>query len=321
MYVTTADAAPPPPDGPWVHEETPEDNVHPHHHHHHLQVTTIERTPAHVEIRLLGGFSVTVDGVTSPAHRWNRRSAAALVKVLALAPDHRLHREKVMDLLWPDESPIDCAPKLHKAAYFARRATGSDDAIVLRGEVVHLFPGATLTVDTVEFERLAKHAIADRDPQAARAALGWYRGELLPADRYDDWAHDRRELLHLRRLDVLRAAAEWRELTEAEPTDEEAHVRLMHAHIEAGDRGAALRQYEHLAHVLERDLGATPGPAARRARLDASALRVSPTATNTHDHLRAVLAELTQLMSRQDILLAELAELAAAGAATPALVA
>src|SRR4051794_39106548 len=43
-----------------------------------------------VEISLLGGFRVTVAGHQTPGRAWSRRSAAALVKILALAPGHRL---------------------------------------------------------------------------------------------------------------------------------------------------------------------------------------------------------------------------------------
>jgi DNA-binding SARP family transcriptional activator len=255
-----------------------------------------------VEISLLGGFRVTVAGHQTPGRAWSRRSAAALVKILALAPGHRLHREKMMDLLWPDESPERSAPRLHKAAHFARRAAGSDDAIVLRDDVVWLFPGAHVTVDAVRFEQLARKAVSENDPSLAREALDWYGGELLPADLYEDWAADRRESLHLRQLDVLRVIGEWRELTELDPTDERAHVELMQRHLDAGDGAAALRQYDYLERVLDRELGVTPGVAAREARAAAA---------NLDDRIEQMLAELARLETRQSELLAELS---AAGA-------
>ena len=55
-----------------------------------------------------------------------------LVKVLALAPEHWLHRDQVIETLWP-ELPYDAAlANLHKAAHFARRAIGESDAVVVR---------------------------------------------------------------------------------------------------------------------------------------------------------------------------------------------
>lgn len=255
----------------------------------------------------MGAFRVTVDGVPTASRGWARRSAAALVKVLALAPGHRLHREKLLDLLWPDEPVELSAPRLHKAAHYARRAAGRADAVVLSGDSVALFPGADVTVDALRFEELARVAVERGDERTAREALSWYRGELLPDDRYEDWAADRRELLHLRRLDVLRVVRAWRELAELEPTDEEAHVALMRNQLAHGDVDAALRQYGYLERVLERELGVKPGHAARRAfaRADARSARVD-----------ALLAELAEVVGRATEVVAELA---AVGAAPPAL--
>src|SRR5687768_9530465 len=95
-----------------------------------------------VEITLLGRFHVRVDGVDADADAWRRRHAAGLVKLLALEPSRRLHREQVIDALWPDDAVDEAAPKLHKAAHFARRGLGAPGGIVLRGESVALFPDA-----------------------------------------------------------------------------------------------------------------------------------------------------------------------------------
>ena len=57
-----------------------------------------------IQISLLGGFSVTIDGEPVP-DRWRLRKAKTLVKLLALAPGHRLHRDLVVDRLWPDAEP------------------------------------------------------------------------------------------------------------------------------------------------------------------------------------------------------------------------
>ena len=53
-----------------------------------------------VRVWLLGGFRVSVGSRSIPQQSWRLRKAATLVKLLALAADHRLHREQVMDILW-----------------------------------------------------------------------------------------------------------------------------------------------------------------------------------------------------------------------------
>ena len=84
-----------------------------------------------VEIVLLGDFAVRVDGRAVPAADRRRRQAAALVKLLALAPRRTLHREQVIDALWTELPIEEAAPRLHKAAHYARHSLGDPRALVL----------------------------------------------------------------------------------------------------------------------------------------------------------------------------------------------
>ena len=177
-----------------------------------------------IHITLLGRFEVTVDAVPVAASSWTRRHAAALVKVLAMAPGRRLHREQVIDLVWPDDTIEEAVPKLHKAAHFARRAIDVSNAVVLRGDNVALCPDSDTTVDVELFDDLARWALVDEDVGAARQALSMYGGELLPHDRYEAWAQERREQLQLRYLDLLRLDSRWEAVVEVDSSDELAHL-------------------------------------------------------------------------------------------------
>jgi DNA-binding SARP family transcriptional activator len=169
-----------------------------------------------IRVTLLGRFAVSVGGVPVAEAAWKRRHAAAVVKVLALAPGRRLHREQDIDLVWPDDTIAAAVPKLHKAAHYARHAIGVPDAVVLRGDQVLLCPGAAVTVDAAEFEELARRALAGAGTDAsdgasdgagvaaARRALALYAGELLPADRYEEWAEPRRDQFRRQHLELLR---------------------------------------------------------------------------------------------------------------------
>ena len=197
-----------------------------------------------LEVRLLGGFEVLRDGVPVPQDAWQHRRGAELVKVLALARAHRLHREQVIEALWPELSYDAALANLHKAAHFARRAIGESDAVVVHGGRVSLAPGSVVKTDVQRFE-------AEGDP-----AL--YSGELLPEDRYAEWAVEARERLRLAYLRGLRARGRWEEVVAEEPTDEEAHRSLMRRHADAGDRSAALRQFDRLNAALA-EVGLPPG--------------------------------------------------------------
>lgn len=71
------------------------------------------RASGDVAIGLLGGFLATVGGEPVAESLWRLRKGRELVKLLALAPDHRLHREQLMDALWPELDPAAAANNLH----------------------------------------------------------------------------------------------------------------------------------------------------------------------------------------------------------------
>jgi DNA-binding SARP family transcriptional activator len=220
-----------------------------------------------VTVRLLGGFEVVVGSTPVPAEAWSRRQAAALVKLLALAEHRRLRREQVIDALWRGLSVDAAAPRLHKAAHYARKALGDEPGtLLLRQDAVVLLPDAEVRVDVDEFRRLAALARTTRDAQAAEAALRTYGGDLLPEDAYEAWTEPIRSELRLAHLELLRLTGRWEDLLRHEPTDEGAHVALAREYADRGDARGALRQLERLEHALRRELGTSPGDDARRLR-------------------------------------------------------
>ncbi|MGK5115768.1 BREX system ATP-binding domain-containing protein, partial [Geodermatophilus sp. CPCC 205506] len=253
-----------------------------------------------LRIDLLGGFRVVVDGIPVPDDRWRRRSAAALVALLALAPGHRLVRDRVLTALWPDLTAADAAPRLHKAAHYARRWTGTPSALVLAGDAVALFPDARVTVDALRFEEHGRAALAAHDPAAAAAAADGYAGDLLPDDLYAAWTEEPRERLRLLHLDLLRLAGRWADVLAVDPADEQAHVAVARQLAEGGDRAAALRQFERLERALRQELGVGLGREAARFRAE---LLASGTAAAPREGGDAVVGredELTWIRSALD---------------------
>ena len=182
-----------------------------------------------VSVRSLGRFEVFVGGGVVPADAWRQRRAAELVKILSLARGQRLHREQIIDAPWPALAPKAGAANLHKAAHHARRALGSPEGIVLRGEQVALWPDATVEVDALRFEDDAAQAFGSGDPDACARVAETYGGELLLEDRYAVWVQDARGRLRHLYLQLLRRAGLWERVIDEEPMDEVAHRALMRA--------------------------------------------------------------------------------------------
>jgi predicted ATPase/DNA-binding SARP family transcriptional activator/DNA-binding CsgD family transcriptional regulator len=249
-------------------------------------------TPEAIRIKLLGGFSVSVGDRTVWKDAWRSRKAASLVKLLALAPGHRLHREQVMDLLWPDLGRMAASNNLRQALYTARQVLKPDSPdgsryLASQDESLVLCPGNSLWVDVEAFEQAASTARGSREPDTHEAALDLYAGELLPTDRYEEWAEQyRRPLrerylslllglarLHEERADLKSAAEALGRLISEEPTREEAHVRLMRLYALSGSKGDALAQYVQLEEILAKKLDTEPAASSRALREEIAAGR------------------------------------------------
>lgn len=109
----------------------------------------------------------------------------------------------------------------------------------------------------------------------------------------------------------------WSRLLEVDPTDEEAHRELMRTHLAAGNRQAAIRQFERLREVLRDELGVGPDPQTVELyeKVLASEGREAPTAA---ERARALLAWGMIHWKRNDLEEAERAALEARALAVDA---
>jgi len=139
-------------------------------------------------VHLLGGFRVAVGARAIPDKEWRLRKSRSLTKLLALAPGHQLHREQLLELLWPELSPSEAAHNLHQTLYMARRtlqpgARKPDRFLLLHEESIDLAPDGGLWIDIEAFESAAALARRRKDVESYRVALDLYGGELLPVGR------------------------------------------------------------------------------------------------------------------------------------------
>ncbi|MFD6554594.1 ATP-binding protein [Streptomyces sp. NPDC058398] len=247
-----------------------------------------------LRLHLFNGFRVTRDGGPALAERWPRPSAQALVKLLAVSPAHRLHREQAMGVCWPDADPQAAAGSLRVALHAARHALepelaprASSSYLVSDGGLLYLDP-ATVWIDADEAETSARAALADGGIDALTGALDRFTGEMLPEDRYARWADDRRARLtllreqlllrlageHLERGAPADAAAFAEQVLAASPAEEMAHRFLIDAWLRQGLRRRAVHQYHVCRDTLDTELGVRPGP--ETERLHRLALAAAP---------------------------------------------
>ena len=236
-----------------------------------------------LQVHLLGGFDVRIGDRQVPATIWRQRRAAGVVKLLALEAGHWLHREQLLDVLWPDLDPDSAANNLRGALHHARRGLETAGAPVntfLRRDRDGLLlgPADHVQVDVDAFTEAVSYAWQSVDPLVAEQAAALYRGVLLPEDPYEDWAEARREglrtsfltvlarlaRLHEERGEFAQAVAAHQRALVADPLDEATHAHLMRLHAQMGNAALALAQYARLQSLLERELGVSPEPETRR---------------------------------------------------------
>jgi DNA-binding SARP family transcriptional activator len=232
-----------------------------------------------LSIHLLGAFRVSVLGKLVEESQWPRPQAKLLIKLLAVEPKHQLHREQIIDAVWPELDEDSAAAKLHKIIYMARRAleprlrSGGDSQFILtRGQQVQLAAPGDVWIDAEGFEASSIRALQSGLAAECEAALSLYRGDLLSEDLYADWCIRRREQLRALRQDILiklgnvyvgqgdhkLAIIQFEKLVAAEPSNEEAHRELMRLYVLTGRRSEALRQFRRCCDALRADLDAEP---------------------------------------------------------------
>jgi DNA-binding SARP family transcriptional activator len=231
-----------------------------------------------LRVSLLGGFQVDRADLVTPITQWQRRSAKTLTKLLATAPGHALHREQVLELLWPGSSVDSALNSFGKALHAARRALQPGllprerSPYLLMVDSMVALDAEHVLVDADHFERLARDALRRRELGALESALVAYRGDLLPEDRYADWCAQRRDYLADLRVRLLLEAADLleargaynesadrlRTLLQQDSTREDVHRRLMRLYTEMGTPDQAVRQFHACEEVLQRELDFAP---------------------------------------------------------------
>ncbi|MFB7757879.1 AAA family ATPase, partial [Streptomyces sp. NPDC056121] len=230
------------------------------------------------------------------AERWTRPSAQTLVKLLAVVPDHQLHREQAMDICWPEADQQSATGSLRVALHAARRALepelaprASSSYLISDGALLRLDP-ATVRIDADEAETAARAALASGDAGDLAAALTMFTGELLPEDRYANWAQARRDHLvalreevqlalaaaHMAQGSHAEAVAVAEQVLAASPAEELAHRIVIDACLRQGLRRRAVHQYHVCRAALDAELGVRPGP--ETERLHRKALTAGPAA-------------------------------------------
>jgi DNA-binding SARP family transcriptional activator len=235
-----------------------------------------------LNIRLFGRLSVQAG--EQAVENLELRKVQELFCYLLLKRERPHPRETLADLLWSDGSSSQVKKGLRQVLWQLQTALGNyvgkEDAPVLlvESDWIQLNPQSDLWLDVAEFERaysqvqgIPGHQLNAAQVELLQMAVQLYQGELLEG-WYQDWCLDERVRFHdlyLAMLDKLMDYCEAQQDYETgliyelrilchDRARERTHRRVMRLHYLAGDRAAALRQYERCVAALDRELSVPP---------------------------------------------------------------
>ena len=225
-----------------------------------------------LKVNALGRFAVYRGDELIEDATWKRRKAKSVFKLLLLAPDHKLAKERVFEWLWPGQDPVRASNNLHRTLFILHRVLqpnlnrkSTSDYILLKDGTLTLNSDYIAWVDVEEFEQLIQlgrqqgHNLTHYE--SARAL---YQGDFLPEDLYEDWAIQKRNSLHITHTKLLQRIARLyvqrseynkaisclQDLLNLDHIDEEAQRELMRIYAQIGQRHKALQLYEQSREIL-----------------------------------------------------------------------
>jgi DNA-binding SARP family transcriptional activator len=230
-------------------------------------------------IRCFGPFEVVRDGRLLPASAFARRKALRLLQTLVLRRGAPMHRDELIELLWPGVPARSGANRLHgvlnvlRSALETGRSVGVSRYIVCRDNQYFFDTQAPHCVDLFDFlDLLASARVIQRQGGDERAlgpledAVALYRGDLFAGDTDSDSFDLLRVNLRHSYLDAVRAlvglrirwgqadsaVALMRTALEFEPEALDLHEALVTQLVRAGRISEARQQYDCCRAALRR---------------------------------------------------------------------
>lgn len=242
--------------------------------------STVERVPSASEglrVYLLGPPRVEVGNVRLQVPR---RQVRALLYRLA-AQSRLVPRERLCYLFWPDTPESRARRNLSRLLTHLRRSLPEPNLLISSGDRVGL-DAECVWCDLVTFDRLSSR---EEGTEPLSRAADLYRGPFLAgfslagAPEFETWVLQEQRDCERRYLGVLatlverhtarkehdRAIDYARRYLATDELAEDVHRRLIDLYAAAGNRSAALRQFERCTAILERELGVRPLPETRAA--------------------------------------------------------
>jgi DNA-binding SARP family transcriptional activator len=245
-----------------------------------------------IDINLFGKFQVRLDDQMFPDSGFRGKFSRLIIQTLAIQPGMKMRTEQLVDLLWPHLEGPNAKNRLYNTLHGIRTAfkkvgfAESSSFVLICGTSVELNSKFNIASDYSRFNALisvvrGKKDLAQRhgptnSPAIAtlEKAVALYTNDLLDTEVEYDWFSGPRQECKDRAVWALEQLVEWfrdngeyeraieyaRRLVSIEPSNEPAHLGLMHLFEKTGHVDRALLQFTACKRSLRRDLDRSPSP-------------------------------------------------------------
>ena len=235
---------------------------------------------ASLKVHCLGPFRVFINGEEVT---WRTTKARDLLAYLFHYREKPVHKDKILEDIWPNSIPERASALLHTNLYQLRKAIknlpGSHP--VNHKSKQYQLEQNIISSDLDIFLKLTNYTSSDSEVSPEEVpyleqAVSMYQGEYLENLDYQ-WITEERERLNQIYLSLLEklsyyymkngelgwAATCLRAILHLNPLLEEMHVLLMKVYSRQGDRMALIQQYQTLCQILDQEMGLEPSPETR----------------------------------------------------------
>lgn len=241
---------------------------------------TYTNSAPEIQVRLLGEFSITINGKETTNLKGRTKRVWMLIEYLLANRNKDLSLQNLIDMLWGDSEcsdPLNALKNLvYRARTLLRELSGSDRAEFIkfdRGVYCwnNSYPCVVDTEEFVRFCKLGTDPSRSEENQIAdlKQAIALYRGEFLPKSTYSSWVvsasayystlYNESVLKVCSLLIDRKQADEVITICEAAlnfaPLEESIHRVLLYAYIISGRRNQALNHYNKTVELFYRELG------------------------------------------------------------------
>ncbi|TGJ98495.1 transcriptional regulator [Leptospira langatensis] len=232
-----------------------------------------------LRVKVLGPLELDLDGKKiSAAEYSSKKKLLKLIKLLLVRYGKGIHKEELLENLWPGMSEKNALNSLHALLFRLRKILGNPEAVVFAEDRLYFHP-ELVEADFVEFEReyekggkLLRNKKEEEAISAYRSAQELYKGDFFEFDLYFPESELKREYLRKNLIEIYKCLCEFAQRSGDAPSllsDSESWIRLddlderaWRFHFESlqllDRKNEALRKFEDMKKILKKELGVEP---------------------------------------------------------------